>query len=865
MNRRNLSIGVLFLFGTSTLLFAQINENDTVQNEKRVEAVIIQGNKNKSAETALLVEQKKAIIQKQSIGSEEISRKGISNLEQGLTKITGINTVESKGIFVRGLEERYNNLLLNGLATPSNNPFQKIIALNQFPTDIVSKLDIYKTYQADLFGDFAGATFDIETLVPEKDITKIEFSVGVNTLSTFRNNFKINENAYSFNGYLGLNTKDRDLPAEIKGFRPSSTTVSNASFKDSWNVDSVKSLPNTAIGFTAARTYRGENNEKYGFLFNLNQSSEYQYREGNDNLFDNGGQYKNKLIKKEYQYNLQSNALLGLNFKNKSTKIDVIGSFLQNSENLIQDNLGFKDNIQDNIQFFRTNQQDISRLTDVQVLLSQKLGERHLFKASGSWVNNYFSQPDRKTFYGVPNGDNTVLFSYGGNNFIRQYLDLKGENYFSGNAEYQLSIGEKNEDNFYPLTFKAGYNGFADKRDMSYRFVFSRTSNSTPYTLNIDQPDAVLQQHNDAGLFSFQESDQPNYKNFLYQFVNAGYTNLNYKPDASWDILLGMRAENDISIIRYKSISDDINGSFRNITKNRTYFLPSLSIKKSLSSNLNLRFATSKTITRPILIETLPIEYINPDNNNIVGNFDRPNATFGEDFRGLDNSQNYNADLKIEFFPKNNELFAVNVFGKKIDRAIERSYIASGNSTGTVITFFNAKSAILLGAEAEMNFGLDRFSENLTGFSFGANATVIYSDVTRSDAQKEETNFENKRTLQGAAPWMINADLKYEYKNTSRLKTTASLVYNVSGKKIYGVGFGNLDNVYELPFHQLDLVLQKEISKNVSAKLAVQNILDSTYRLNLGDENKVEILSDNLRMEDFKRGTSFNMSVAYTF
>lgn len=854
MKVRKISVGVLFLFGATTLALGQTTKNDTVKKEQNLEGVIIQGNRNKAAETALLIDQKKAIIQKQSIGSEEISRKGISNLEQGLTKITGINTVESRGLFVRGLEERYNNLLINGLATPSNNPFQKIIALNQFPTDIVSKLDIYKTYQADLFGDFAGATFDIETLVPERDITKIEFSVGVNTLSSFRNNFKINENAYTIDGYIGLNSKDRELPSEIKGFRPSSTTIPNSSFQDTWNVNSVKSLPNTAIGFTAARSYRGNNNEKYGFLLNLNQSSHYQYREGNDNLFDNGGQFKNKLRKTEYNYNLQSNALLGLNFKNKSTKVDVIGSFLQNSENLIQDNFGFKDNLQDNIQFFRTNQQDISRLTDLQVLVSQKIGERHLVKAGASWVNNYFSQPDRKTIYGVPNGDNTILFSYGGNNFIRQYLDLKGKNYFSGNAEYQLSLGEKNEDdNFYPFTFKAGYNGFADKRDMSYRFVFSRAASSTPYTLNIDQPDALLQQQNEAGLFTFQESDQPNYKNFLYQFVNAGYTSLNYKPNNTWDVLLGLRAENDISIIRYKEITDAINGGFNNITKNRTYFLPSLAVKKALNSKLNLRFAGSKTITRPILIETLPIEYINPDNNNIRGNIN------------LDNSQNYNADFKIEFFPKNDELLAFNFFGKKIDRAIERAYTASGNSTGTVISFFNSKSATLLGAEAEVIIGLDRISESLDKFSLGANATVLYSDVERSDDQKEETNFGKHRTLQGAAPWIVNADLKYEFRNANRLKSNASLIYNVSGRKIYGVGFGNLDDVYELPFHQLDLVLQTEISKNISAKLAVQNILDSTYRLELGDESKVEILSNSLLMEDYKRGTSFNMSVAYTF
>jgi hypothetical protein len=42
----------------------------------------------------------------------------LSNVQEGLTKITGVSKVESRGLFVRGLEERYNNLLINDLQVP---------------------------------------------------------------------------------------------------------------------------------------------------------------------------------------------------------------------------------------------------------------------------------------------------------------------------------------------------------------------------------------------------------------------------------------------------------------------------------------------------------------------------------------------------------------------------------------------------------------------------------------------------------------------------------------------------------------------------------------------------------------------------
>jgi hypothetical protein len=72
---------------------------------------------NREKETALLLDQKKAVEIKQSIGAQEMSRKGVSNVQEGLTKITGITKVESRGLFVRGLEDRYNNLLINNLAS----------------------------------------------------------------------------------------------------------------------------------------------------------------------------------------------------------------------------------------------------------------------------------------------------------------------------------------------------------------------------------------------------------------------------------------------------------------------------------------------------------------------------------------------------------------------------------------------------------------------------------------------------------------------------------------------------------------------------------------------------------------------------
>jgi outer membrane receptor protein involved in Fe transport len=879
MKINKLSIAVIFLSGS--MFYAQETKQDTIIKEKKIDGVVIQGSSNKKTETAVLGEQKKAVIQKQAVSAEEISRKGISNVEQGLTKVTGITTVEGRGLFVRGLEERYNYLLINGLGSPSNNPFQKIIALKQFPTDVVGKLNIYKTFNSNLYGDFAGATFDIETLTIDKPFTKVEFSVGVNTLSTFRDNFKVAEGADGMNGYLGLNSRDRRLPDEIRNARPDNYkfTPDQAlnSFKDSWNVDNVKSMPNTSIGFTTAQKVKMGETGNLGILFSLNQGSKFEYKDGDNNQFKGQGkgsfiENMNFLNRKQYNYEIESSVLLGLGYKNKGTNVNLNAIYLQNVNNIIEDNYGYKDGqVLNKTTFFRTNQLDVSRFLDLQLTASQKINERHQIKAGASYVINNYQQPDRKIIEGnridpttgATLSDGNIAMRYGGNNIIRQYLDVDSRFYGSAFAEYQLSLGEKGDRKDFPIQIALGYNGFSDFRKTSYRFIFGRTANSSaPFVINIDTPQDVFNASLRNGDLYYQEgSDVSQFYSSFYQIINGGYANVNLKPNDSWDILLGARYENDMTLIRYSEQSAE---NKINLDKNKNFFLPSLSVKKALNNKNNLRFSFSKTVTRPILIETMPITYINPDNVNIVGNPE------------IKNSENYNFDLKWEYFPTNKEMFAVNLFAKRIDNAIERSLVASGNATGSTITFFNAKKADLFGIELEGIFSLGRISDALRSFTLGANATIMHSDVERS---QDQLNMERpdwfditgetlrKRGLQGASPYTINADLKYELKDRNNLAHTFSLVYNVSGSKIYATGGAGTDNYYEKPFNQVDFVYQGQLTKNWNVKFAVQNILDSKYKILIGDKNYLptNFEQGNNTLTNYYRGTTFNLTVGYTF
>ena len=62
--------------------------------------VVIQNNVSREKESALLMEQKNAVEIKQSIGTQEMQRKGVSTVEQGVAKISGVSKVADRGIFL---------------------------------------------------------------------------------------------------------------------------------------------------------------------------------------------------------------------------------------------------------------------------------------------------------------------------------------------------------------------------------------------------------------------------------------------------------------------------------------------------------------------------------------------------------------------------------------------------------------------------------------------------------------------------------------------------------------------------------------------------------------------------------------------
>lgn len=820
--------------------------------------VVVKSTANRDKETAILLDQKNAVVIKQSIGAQEMSRKGVGDVEEGLTKITGITKVDGRGLFIRGLEDRYNNLLINDLQTPSNSPFKKIIPLDLFPTDIVGVLNVYKTFNPNISGDFAGATVNIETPQP-KNITKLNIGFGYTTNNNLRD-FLLSNDANSTKGSLGLLGNDRALPSAFGETIPyniklSPTQYENAYGKNSWDVTSTKSPVNSSVGFLHAQKINLEKERSFSYLMSINFENNYVYNEGVERTFNLGqGNFDNDLYNKQYIYQTTLSGLLGFKYKTKRFNANLNSMLIKATESKIQDQVGYTNSLANATNnLIRLNQYEESLYWNNQLLADYKITEdgKHIIKAGGSYVDTSFQQPDRKFLLGQKVNDKDITISYGGNNLNRQYLDIKGNFYFSSILEYNFKFGSKEEKN----NISIGYNNFLNDMQSTYRFFSGRTlTNVSTYTANLNNISSFINDDINNGILYVQEESNGDYRVKFNQFVNAVYFNLFMNFGEKWDVNAGLRAENSNREIKYREQGDPISTKYRLKSDEKLDILPSINIKRVLNENSNLRVSLAKTITRPVAMELLPINYINADGTSESGN------------KELLNSENYNVDFKYELFPNNKELFAVGVFGKMISNPIERVFKTTANSGGQITTFKNSEEAVIFGAEIEMLFQLSRIHESLSNFSWGFNTSLMKTDVT-IDIKKAGNELENStnRKLQGASDWLVNSDLKYDFNINKDWKNSMTLVYNVYGDRIFAVGSSGIDHIYEKSFSRLDFVWTNTIYQKVEVKFAIDNILNPNYRKEVGSKSTLNITENSLIVREFKRGVGFSINLGYTF
>jgi outer membrane receptor protein involved in Fe transport len=113
------------------------------------------------------------------LSAEDLSRFAASDVADALKRVAGVNVVEGQFAIIRGLEDRYSSTLYNGAPIPSPDPERQSVQLDLFPSEVVTNIEIDKTFLARSPSNSAGGGINIVTHdYPEEWTFKLSLGTG---------------------------------------------------------------------------------------------------------------------------------------------------------------------------------------------------------------------------------------------------------------------------------------------------------------------------------------------------------------------------------------------------------------------------------------------------------------------------------------------------------------------------------------------------------------------------------------------------------------------------------------------------------------------------------------------------------------
>jgi TonB-dependent receptor len=845
-----------------------------------LDEVIITTSARKESETALLLDQKKAVEIKQSIGADELSRKGVSDAAGAVAKISGVSKQEgSSNVYVRGLGDRYLNTTMNGLSLPSNDVNKKNIDLNLFSSDIIENVSISKAYSSRFYGDFSAGNVDI-TSKDYKGKGFFDFNVGssVNTNAADKTFFKSEGTSYF--GYYNRYDNNPFAVVLSHGFDPQqASTPIDISF-----------------GGAFGKSFDFENGSRLSFYGTGSFQNGYEYRRGSNVDYTN---VEKKAFEdaEEFEYSTKTTAMATINYMiddNNSLKFnslfinnasDKVGYFGidgtgRNRDAILNTDEGF---YQMNVQF-NQNLIYVNQLTGKHKFNDEKL---NLDWGVGYNVVNAH-EPDRKRIsvenyqFALDNDDSTLPSFYSNVVFDNQRYF---QNIKDNELNSRLNLAYEANDN---VKLNFGFAGKAKERQFdNIRYGYDITNPNTPIN-NVNDLNSIFTldnlniSSNPDGLYDIRvinsipgqsNTNRPGLPENTYNGnldVYAGYTNAELKLGDKWLFVPGIRFEAIEQQISYDVINLGAAGN-NTIGANETVFLPSLSVKYGLNDDQNLRFSASQTISLPEFKEVAPFVY-ESISQRIGGNPDLLGRTGDIAYTNVNDvsySKVLNLDLKYEWFMSKSEILSIGAFYKQIKDPVNQ--VVAFDATGTQRFFRTGEQAEILGFEAEIrkNIIMDADKEDAK-LSAGFNFTYMHTkqDLYESIIGTYSVSFnKSEEELQGASPIIVNADINYS-PTFGNYKPTANLIFSYFSDRIDALGSGQLGNVIEKGIPTLDFVLKNELSSNMELNLGIRNILNPTVQYlregtSVGD---VLVTSPNGKdVTDYKRGLSVGLQFKYKF
>ncbi|CAH8287245.1 TonB-dependent receptor [Mariniflexile fucanivorans] len=874
--------------GTYTIIFSFIGYDSKQLTEVKVEKgkvvdlnvslspssallseVVITTSARRNTEQSVLNLQKNSATLMDGLSIESIKKTGASSIASAIKSVPGVSVQEGKFVFVRGLGDRYTKSILNGMDIPGLDPDKNTIQMDIFPTNILENIIIVKSASAELPADFTGGVVDIITKdFPSKKQMQFSVSGSFNPTMHFKDNY-VNYKG-SNTDFLGFDDGTRALPINKLQNIPNPAATNNSSlepitraFNPQLATSTTTSSPDFSFGFSYGNQFEVGDN-KLGVIASLDYKNTTTFYEG----FENGIYQKpeerdsyNLRFDRRQQGDLGSNNVLasiltGLTYKTQKSKYKLNLLHIQNGEsraalfdqrteisnaiNVVKDNLEYTERSISNILLsgYHTSE-DASFTTE--------------WNLSPSLSRVYDKDVRLTTFIEDDFGGYTISSDAGFPS--RVWRDLEEIN----------AVGK--------LDFTKKYNLFNKKASLKFGGLYSYKQreysiynydvgfiNISPTVFNGD-PDAILSSDNvwtrssNSGSY-IRGNFEPANSFDANQNTASGYISNEFKIGDKLRTILGLRAEYFAS---YFTGQNNTGSAIFNNTQllDELDFFPSANLIYAFNEKINFRGSYSKTTARPSFKEKSLVQITDLLTGTIfLGNID------------LKPSYIDNFDFRLEVFGDESEMFAISSFYKKFVDPIE--LVAYSVIAPNQFTPRNSPSAKVLGLEFEARKHFGFISEGLKNLKLNLNISIIESEIEMAKGAGEEyesrqafardnETIKETRALQGQSPFLINTGLSYENPTTG---FESAISFNVQGKTLEVVGFGQNPDVFVQPFNSLNLNVSKTIGKekNSTISLKIDNILDEK-RQSLYESFGAEKVPFSLRQP----GTAFSLGYSMSF
>lgn len=711
----------------------------------------------------------------------------------------------------------------------SPNPDNKLIPLDLFPASTVKNITVSKVYAAGAFADYSGAHIDISTKENTgSDFFSIGFNVG-GRFNTVGKDFYYSDRKGGLFSTGNLRNKDRILAMGKSEFRDYARN--NDPFGTNFAISKHRSLPEFGGNLGGGKSWTLPNGNRLSVLASVGVSNENQIlKDAYVTTMTAQGTHLDKFNYDSYSSALKIAGLgnIGYSFR----QADYINFTVFYARNAINDYMS-----REGIDAEKNNITSSNSVFHAYSLLNNQLLGHH--ELTSQWDVNWSAsygltnsdEPDRRqvVFFRNEGSDKLNLFKL--NQTTNRYFGELQEKEIVGDLRTSYKWGDAN-------LVRVGGTYKSKKRDFeSVNFYYDINALNADVT-NIYDTNGYLNQENIAnGTIKANIDAQPRYNYYAGMDVWAGFAEIEYYPMESLLVNVGLRYEQAKQWVRYWTDG----GQEKKTNLDKGDFFPALNLKYSLNETNSLRLSVSRTVTRPSFIEMAPFLY---------------QESYGSAYiRGnneLKNAYNYNIDLRYDFFPKRNngDMFSVTGYFKKLKSPIEQTQESSG---GTVIrSFRNAEDGIATGVEIEFR------KELFKNFRIGANGSYMYTNVVLPEGG---VYTDSERALQGASPFLINADLSYTPQLRGESDLTLALVYNVQGPRIETVGIYGTGNIKQQTLHTMDFIASYAINKHLSLRLQMKDLLNSTIRF----KQELPATGQKVEVESFRPGTSAEIGVSYRF